>query len=68
MPSTARTSPGGSESLLVVATIPVLAVLAGTVGAAAVMFFSAHDLVVMLSRVRLLAGPVACGCELHEGA
>ncbi len=34
-------------SLLVVATIPVLAVLAGTLGAAAVMFFSAHDLAVM---------------------
>ncbi|SNR96250.1 hypothetical protein [Blastococcus mobilis] len=47
-------------SLLVVATIPVLAVLTGTLGAAAVMFFSAHDLGVMLI-VAAAAGAVALG-------
>ncbi len=53
-------------SLLVVATIPVLAVLAGTVGAAAVMFFSAHDLVVMLI-VAGTAGTVSLGAALMLG-
>lgn len=53
-------------SLLVVATIPVLAVLAGTLGAAAVMFFSAHDLAVMFI-VAAAAGTVALGVALMLG-
>ncbi len=53
-------------SLLVVATIPVLAVLAGTLSAAAVMFFSAHDLGVMLI-VAGAAGAVALGAALMLG-
>lgn len=53
-------------SLLVVATIPVLAVLTGTLGAAAVMFFSAHDLGVILI-VAAAAGAVALGAALMLG-
>ena len=53
-------------SLLVVATIPVLAVLAGTLAAAGVMFFSVHDLAVMLI-VAAAAGAVALGAALMLG-
>lgn len=53
-------------SLLVVATIPVLAVLAGTLGAAAVMFFSAHDLTVVLI-IAAAAGTVALGAAAMLG-
>lgn len=53
-------------SLLVVATVPVIAVLAGTLGAAVVMFFSAHDLAVMLI-VAVAAGTVALGVALMLG-
>jgi ABC-type spermidine/putrescine transport system permease subunit II len=53
-------------SLLVVATIPVLAVLAGTLGAAAMMFFSAHDLTVTLI-IAAAAGTVALGAAAALG-
>ncbi len=59
--------PKPGKSLLVVATIPVLAVLVGTLGAAAVMFFSTHDLAAMLI-VAAAAGTVALGVTDPDGA